>query len=111
VRGDENKGRNNKSESFFQFMTNEQTQQPEEGQLIGKITHYFGRIGVAVIELSDALKTGDTIRIAGGADTDFNQTVGSMEIDHKKVETAKAGDSAGLKVDQKVREGYKVYKV
>lgn len=92
-------------------MANEQTQQPEEGQLVGKITHYFGHIGVAVIELSDALKTGDTIRIVGGTDTDFNQSVGSMEVDHKKVETAKTGDSVGLRVDRKVREGYKVYKL
>jgi len=83
---------------------------PEEGQLIGKITHYFGNIGVAVIELSDTLKVGDTIRIVGGT-TDFTQEVTSMEIEHKKVETAKPGDSAGLKVNQKVREGYKVYKV
>lgn len=81
-----------------------------EGQLIGKITHYFGKIGVAVIELSDTLKVGDTIRIVGG-ETDFNQTVDSMEVDRQKVETAKAGESVGLKVDQKVREGYSAYKV
>ncbi len=81
-----------------------------EGKLIGKITHYFGNIGVAVIELSDTLKLGDTIRIVGG-ETDFNQNVDSMEVEHQKVETAKKGDSVGLKVNQKVREGYKVYKV
>jgi len=82
----------------------------KEGKLIGKISHYFGNIGVGVIELSDTLKTGDTIRIVGG-EADFTQTAGSMEIEHKKVETAKKGDSVGLKVDQKVREGYKVYKL
>ena len=83
---------------------------PEEGKIVGKITHYFGNIGVTVIELSDTLKVGDTIRIVGG-ETDFTQTVESMEIEHKKVEEAKAGDSIGLKVEQKVREGYKVYKL
>jgi len=83
---------------------------PEEGKLIGKVTHYFSKIGVAVIELSDTLKVGDTIRIVGGI-TDFTQTIDSMEIEHKKVEEAKKGDSIGLKVSQKVREGYKVYKV
>jgi len=82
----------------------------EEGKLIGKIAHYFSKIGVGVIELSDTLKVGDTIRIVGG-ETDFTQTVESMEIEHKKVNEAKAGDSIGLKVSQKVREGYKVYKV
>ena len=88
----------------------EETSLPEEGKLIGKVTHYFSKIGVAVIELSDTLKVSDTIRIVGGQ-TDFNQTIESMEIEHEKVQEAKAGDSVGLKVEQKVREGYKVYKV
>jgi putative protease len=82
----------------------------EEGKLIGKVTHYFGKIGVAVIQLEDTLKVGDTIRIVGG-ETDFTQTVESMEIEHQKVNEAKAGQSVGLKVAQKVREGYKVYKL
>jgi len=84
--------------------------QPEEGQLVGEVTHYFGNIGVAVIELSDTLKVGDNIRIIGG-EIDFIQNIESMEAEHKKVEEAKKGDSVGLKVDQKVREGYKVYKL
>ena len=82
----------------------------EEGKLIGKVTHYFGNIGVAVIDITDKLKVGDSIRIAGG-ETDFNQSIESIEVDHKKVEEAKKGDSVGLKVSQKVREGYKVYKL
>jgi putative protease len=82
----------------------------EEGKLIGKITHYFSHIGVAVIALSDGLRVGDTIRIVGG-ETDFEQAVDSIEIEHEKVKEAKSGDSAGLKVEKKVREGYKVYKV
>ena len=92
-------------------MPNEEVQIPEEGKLIGEIAHYFGNIGVAVIDLNDTLKVGDTIKIIGGVDTDFTQTVESMEIEHEKVETAKAGDSIGLKVKEKVREGYKVYKL
>jgi len=83
---------------------------PEEGKLIGKITHYFSHISVAVIELSEKLKAGDTIRIVGG-ETDFQQNVDSMEIEHKKVDEAKPGDSVGIKVEQKVRDGYKVYKL
>jgi len=82
----------------------------EEGKLVGKITHYFGNIEVAVIELSDTLKVGDSIRVVGG-ETDFTQAVESMEVEHQKVETAKKGESIGLKVGEKVREGYKVYKV
>lgn len=83
----------------------------EEGKLIGKISHYFSHISVAVIDLSGVLKEGDTIRITGGENTDFNQEIDSMEVDHKKVKTTKKGDSVGMKVNEKVREGYKVYKV
>ncbi len=82
----------------------------EEGKLIGELTHYFGNIGVAVIKLSEELNVGDEIRIVGG-ETDFSQKVDSMEVEHEKVQKAKPGDSVGLKVDDKVREGYKVYKV
>jgi len=89
----------------------QETALPEEGKLIGKVTHYFGNIGVAVIELSDNLKVGDNIRISGGEMVDFTQTVDSMEIEREKVQKAKAGDSIGLKTEQKVREGYKVYKL
>ena len=83
----------------------------EQGKLIGKITHYFDHIKVAVIDLSASLKVGETIRIIGGEDTDFEQKVKSMETEHKKIDKAKKGDSVGLKVKEKVREGYKAYKV
>ena len=83
----------------------------EEGKLVGKVIHYFGNLGVAVIELSDTLKVGDEIRIVGGVETDFTQKVDSMEIEHKKMKKAKKGDMIGLKMKEKVREGYKVYKL
>ncbi len=82
-----------------------------EEKSIGKITHYFSNISVAVIDLSDSLKEGDEIRIVGGENTDFNQTVDSMQVDHKPVKSAKKGDSVGLKVKEKVHEGYKVFKI
>jgi len=82
----------------------------EEGKLIGKVSHYFSKIGVAVIDLTDSLKTGDTIRIVGG-ETDFTQVIESMQAEHQNIEEAKAGDSIGVKVAQKVREDYKVYKI
>ena len=78
---------------------------------IGEITHYFSNIGVAVIDLSSTLKGGDTIRIVGGQETDFEQKVDSMQVDHKEVKSAKKGDSVGLKLEEKVREGYKIYKI
>lgn len=82
----------------------------EEGKLIGKVSHYFSKIGVAVIDLSDSLKVGDMIRIVGG-ETNFTQAVESMQSEHQNIEEAKVGDSIGIKVNQKVREGYKVYKI
>jgi putative protease len=83
----------------------------KEGKLIGKVTHYFDKIGVAVIKLTAPLKVGDTIRICGGEATDFTQEVESMEIEHEKIKKAKKGQEVGLKVKEKVREGYKVYKI
>ena len=91
-------------------MADDISETPQEGKLIGKITHYFSKIGVAVIDLSDTLKVGDTIRIVGG-NTDFTQVVDSMEVEHQKVQEAKKGESVGMKVNEKVREGYKVYKI
>ncbi|MDI6642450.1 MAG: hypothetical protein QMD95_00100 [Candidatus Hodarchaeaceae archaeon] len=83
---------------------------PEEKKLVGKVTHYFTKIGVGVIELSDELKVGDRISIEG-ATTNIQQTVESMEIEHKAVQSASAGQSIGLKVVQRVREGDLVYKL
>ena len=82
-----------------------------EGKLIGKVVHYFDKIGVAVIALSGSLKVGDTIRIAGGESTDFTQEIDAMEAEHEKIKSAKKGDEVGTKVKEKVRDGYKVYKV
>jgi putative protease len=76
---------------------------------IGKITHFFPKISVAVIELTAPLAVGDTIAVKGPT-TDFEQVVESMQIEHKNVQRAEAGQSIGLKVDQRVREKDKVYK-
>src|SRR3989338_8835632 len=81
------------------------------GKLVGKVTHYFSDIKVGVIKVSAPLKEGDEIRIIGGENTDFNQKVKSMQTDHKEIKTAKKGNDIGLKVSEKVREGYEVYKV
>ena len=79
-------------------------------EIIGQVTHYFGRIGVAVLELSSDLKVGDSIHILGHT-TDFEQTVGSMEIDHKKVQSVGPGDDVALKVAKIARKGDSVYRV
>ena len=77
---------------------------------MGKVTHYFTKIGVGVIELSDELKVGDRISIEGTT-TNLQQTVDSMQIEHENVQSAGPGQSIGLKVNQRVRQGDLVYKL
>ena len=77
---------------------------------IGKITHYYGQIGVAIIQLSDILKVSDNIHIKGHS-SDFTQQIASMQIEHKDVPEAKAGDLVGIKVEQKTHPNDKVLKV
>ncbi|MCK4428514.1 MAG: hypothetical protein KAW16_08535 [candidate division Zixibacteria bacterium] len=82
---------------------------PEEE--IGKVTDYFRKIGVAAIDITQGtLSVGDTIHIKGHT-TDFTQVVESMQIEHENVQTAKAGDSIGIKAKDHVRDHDKVYKV
>jgi putative protease len=76
---------------------------------IGAITHFFPKISVAVIELKSPLSVGDTIVIKG-PNTDFEQPVDSMQIEHQNIQRAEAGQSIGLKVLQRVRETDRVYK-
>ena len=77
---------------------------------IGKVFIYYGKIGVAAIELSDDLKIGDKIRIKG-ATTDFEQVVESMQVEHQNVEVANKGSQVGMKVADKVKEGDVVFKI
>ncbi len=81
--------------------------QPKE---VGRITHYFDNIGVAVIELSSALRQGDQIEIKGSL-TNVTQRAASMQVSHLPVSVAQAGESIGLKVSGKVREGDRVYRL
>jgi len=77
---------------------------------VGKITHYFAKIGVAVVELEDDLNVGDGILIRG-SHTEVKQVVESMQINHEQVGAGNKGQSVGLKVAGRVREGDKVYRV
>jgi putative protease len=76
---------------------------------VGHITHFFSKISVAVVELTAPLTTGDHILVKGPA-TDFEQVVESMQIEHKNIQRAEAGQSIGLKTTQHVRERDVVYK-
>lgn len=78
---------------------------------VGKVSHYFGKIGVAAIHITDGeLCVGDTIHIVGHT-SDFTQTVDSLQIEHDSVQKATVGQDIGVKVNQHAREYDQVFKV
>jgi len=81
-----------------------------EKEPIGRVTHYFDKLGVAVIGLTGSLKIGDRIEIIT-AEGPFQQEVSSMQADRKPIEHASIGDSVGMKVDHPVRQGNPVSRV
>ena len=81
---------------------------PED--IIGKVSDFFAHPVVAGIELTAALKVGDKIHVKGHT-TDLEMNVDSMQIDNVQVQEAKAGDSIGVKLSERVRKGDTIYKV
>lgn len=81
-----------------------------EEKPIGKVTHFFGRISVAVLALTEPLKVGETIHIKGHT-TDLTQRVESMQVEHKDIQEAKPGDQVAIKVTGRVHENDVVYRV
>jgi translation initiation factor IF-2 len=87
--------------------TREETM-PEE--LIGVVTHYFAKPEVGVVKLSGELKAGAVVRFRGHT-TDFEQTAGSLQVEHDTVESAAAGTEVAIKVKERVRKHDEVYRV
>lgn len=81
-----------------------------EKKFLGRITHYFTNIGVAVVELEDNVQVGDEIAIEG-VTTNFTQKIETMQIDQRDIERADVGQSVGLRVIDRVREGDQVFKM
>ncbi|MGB2844231.1 MAG: EF-Tu/IF-2/RF-3 family GTPase [Candidatus Aminicenantaceae bacterium] len=78
---------------------------------IGRITHYFSKINVGILELSKGtLQVGDSIHIKGHT-TDLYQKVESIQVEHASVDSAKPGEPVGIKVEGPVRENDIVFKV
>ncbi len=77
---------------------------------LGRVIHYFDKAMVAVVRLTDSLKTGETVKFVHN-ENEFSQSVESMEVEHEKIKSAKKGDEVAVKVEQKTHEGAKVYKV
>jgi len=79
-------------------------------EMVGQVTHYYTRLGVAAVELTGELKLGDTIRILGHS-TEFEQVVWSMQLEHENIAVGKAGQLIGLEVAERVRPGDRVFKL
>lgn len=80
------------------------------GEKIGEVTHYFGKINVAVLKLKKELKIGDRVHFLG-KHTDFPQEIASMQIEHKDVSEAKVGSEVAVKIQERVRRGDNVYRL
>ena len=77
---------------------------------VGTVTHFYDKIGVAVINVLSPLKIGDRIKISGH-DKEFEQEITSMQVEHQNIQAAKKGNDVGIKMDQPVKDGDEVYKV
>ncbi len=78
---------------------------------VGKVTHYYDKIGVAIVELAGQLSVGDKIKFVRGGEDVYEQTVDSIQIEHEKKESAGKGDVVGLKTEKEVKEGAEVFKL
>lgn len=76
---------------------------------LGKIHHYYDKIGVAALTLTGSLKVGDTVTVTGHGNT-VTQIINSLQIEHQPIEKAKKGDDVAFKIDQPVKEGDEVEK-
>ena len=80
------------------------------GKLVGKVTHFYNRIGVAVIDLKDTLQVGDQVHFFGRS-TDFRQEITSMQVEHQPIPEAEKGQEVAVKVERRVRKSDKIYKL
>lgn len=77
---------------------------------IGKVTHFYDKLSVAVVKLTDSLSTGDKIKIKKG-EGEFEDVVGSMQVDHQAVTSAKRGQEVAIKISQKTKEGASIFRI
>ena len=78
---------------------------------IGRVTHFYDKLSVAIVKLDGTLSVGDNIKFVSGGKDLFEQTVESIQIEHEKKDTANKGAVIGLKTQELVKEGSEVYKL
>ena len=81
---------------------------PMTKDLLGKVIHYYDKIGVAVLKLKKPLKVGDLVKFTKG-DNEFRQAIESMQLEHKSVSKGKVGEEVAVKVDKEAKKGTLVY--
>jgi translation elongation factor EF-1alpha len=77
---------------------------------IGEVTHYFGKINVAVLKIKKGIKLGENLHFVG-KHTDFSQEIKSLQIEHQDVPEAEAGSDVAMKVKERVRPGDTVFRL
>jgi translation elongation factor EF-1alpha len=78
---------------------------------IGKVIHFYDKIGVAIVELGGTLSVGEKVKFVRGGEDLFEQVVESIQVEHKKLDSANKGDVVGLKTNEPVKEDTEVFKV
>jgi putative protease len=78
---------------------------------VGTVTHFYDKIGVAIIDLSATLSVGDKIKFVRGGEDLFSEVVESIQVEHKKLDSANKGDVIGLKTNEAVKTGAEVFKI
>ena len=76
--------------------------------LIGKVIHYYDKIGVAVVKLTKDIKIGDKVKFEKNG-TSFEQVIESMQLEHKPVDEARTGEEVAIKVSQVAKAGTNLY--
>ena len=89
-------------------MTEKKVVKEKKAKKVGEITHWFGKIKVAIIKASTPIKVGDKLQYKGHT-TDFKEVVKEMQLEHESVESVKKGQEVGVKVKENVREGDEVF--
>lgn len=82
---------------------------PKRTKPIGKVTHYYAHIKVAIVKFNMKVKVGTELYFKG-ATTDFKEASKSMQFDHEPVTIAPPKKQIGIKLKKRVREGDLVYK-
>lgn len=78
---------------------------------VGKISHYYNHLGVAIVEVKAPFTVGDTLKFVKHGEELFQQPVSSIQVEHKQIKKAEKKMSVGIKVDKVVHENIEVFKV